>query len=197
MAIRVGITGGIGSGKSVVSRLLSVMGIPVYIADDEAKRLVATDPCIRRELTALLGPEVYSGGVLNKSFLASYLFSSPDCAGRVNAIIHPRVKEDFLQWTVCREEEGCAVVGLESAILIEAGFCDVADVVAMVYAPADVRIRRAMQRDAASRRQIEERVNLQMDDEEKRTQANFVIVNDGEVPLIPQVLDLIAFLIAK
>lgn len=92
MTVKIGITGGIGSGKSVVSRLLEVMGIPVYISDGETKQLMMTDSCIRSELTALLGEEVYAGGVLNKSLLASYLFGSPEHAGQINGIVHPRVK---------------------------------------------------------------------------------------------------------
>lgn len=192
MTVKIGITGGIGSGKSVVSRLLGAMGIPVYISDTETKRLMATDLCIRRELIALLGGEVYAGGALNKPLLASYLFGNPEHARQVNAIIHPHVKEDFRQWT--RQHAACSIAGIESAILIEAGFADEVDVVVMVYAPEEVRIRRAMKRDASSREQIEKRIRSQMSDEEKRRQADFVIVNDDETPLIPQVLALITFL---
>lgn len=93
MTIRIGITGGIGSGKSVVSRLLEVMGIPVYISDVETKQLMMTDTCIRSELTSLLGKEAYAGGALNKPLLASYLFGSPGHARQINGIIHPRVKK--------------------------------------------------------------------------------------------------------
>ena len=192
MTVKIGITGGIGSGKSVVSRLLEVMGIPVYISDGETKQLMMTDSCIRSELTALLGEEVYAGGVLNKSLLASYLFGSPEHAGQINGIVHPRVKEDFRQW-VC-QRAACRMAGIESAIQIEAGFADEVDVVVMVYAPEEIRVQRAMKRDASSRELIEKRIRSQMGDEEKRKLADFVIVNDGETPLIPQVLGLITFL---
>lgn len=195
MTIRIGITGGIGSGKSVVSRLLEVMGIPVYISDVETKRLTASDPCIRNELTALLGGEVYAGGVLNKPLLASYLFSGPQHARQVNGIIHPRVKDDFREWT--RQRAAHSMVGIESAILVEAGFAGEVDAVVMVYAPEEVRVQRAMRRDAAPRELIEKRIRSQMNDEEKREHADFVIVNDGETPLIPQVLALIASLSPK
>lgn len=195
MTIRIGITGGIGSGKSVVSRLLEVMGIPVYISDVETKRLTASDPCIRNELTALLGGEVYAGGVLNKPLLASYLFSGPQHARQVNGIIHPRVKDDFREWT--RQRAAHSMVGIESAILVEAGFAGEVDAVVMVYAPEEVRVQRAMRRDAAPRELIEKRIRSQMNDEEKRKHADFVIVNDGETPLIPQVLALIASLSPK
>ena len=181
MTIRIGITGGIGSGKSVVSRLLEVMGIPVYISDVETKQLMMTDTCIRSELTSL-----------NKPLLASYLFGSPGHARQINGIIHPRVKEDFRQWL--RRRATCSMAGIESAILIEAGFAGEVDVVVMVYAPEEIRVQRAMKRDASSRELIEKRIRSQMSDEEKRGQADFVIVNDGETPLIPQVLALITFL---
>ena len=184
MAIKIGITGGIGSGKSMVSRLLEVLGVPVYISDLETKRLMASDSLIREELSALLGAEVYAGDTLNKPLLASYLFGSPEHAKEINGIVHPRVKEDFRRWTQCRTAS--SIVGIESAILVD-----------MVYAPEEVRISRAVRRDASSRELIEKRVRSQMDDEEKRKYADFVIVNDGETPLIPQVLELIGSLSEK
>ena len=186
MAIRIGITGGIGSGKSVVSRLLEVMGVPVYISDLETRRLMMSDESIRRGLISLLGEEVYAGGCLNKPLLASYLVGGETQALRVNGIVHPRVKDDFCRW--CGERSKHSLVGMESAILLEAGFRREVDLVLMVYAPLEVRIRRAVQRDTSSREQIEQRIRCQMDDEEKRRQADYVIVNDGDSPLIPQVL---------
>lgn len=190
--IRIGITGGIGSGKSVVSRLMRLLDVPVYISDEESKRLVATDEAIRKELTSLLGPEVYAGGSLNKPFLAAYLFSDESHAARVNAIIHPKVKDDFRQWV--KRHKDCPIVAMESAILIEAGFTDVVDRVVSVYAPKEVRLRRAMLRDEVSREAVESRMGHQMDDERKRDLADYVIMNDGESPLIPQVLSLLASL---
>lgn len=192
MTIKIGITGGIGSGKSVVSRLLGVMGIPVYDSDLETKRLMASDGVIRKELQALVGEEVYAGGVLNKPLLASYLFANSENARRVNGIIHPRVKEDFRQWV--QRHSACPIVGIESAILVEAGFANEVDSIVMVYAPEEVRIARAVRRDASSRELIEKRIRSQMNDEEKRRYADFVIANDDATPLIPQVLELIASL---
>ena len=98
MAIKIGITGGIGSGKSVVSRLLGIMGIPVYISDIEAKRITQTDQVIRRGLCDLVSQDVFQGGELNRPLLASYLFGHPDRVQKVNELIHPQVKEDFRQW---------------------------------------------------------------------------------------------------
>lgn len=190
MAIKIGITGGIGSGKSVVSRLLEVIGIPVYISDLESKRITQTDERIRRELCALIGDGVFQDGVLNRPLLAAYLFGHPDHAKEINGIIHPRVKDDFRQWAVCNDSIG--LVGLESAILIESGFKEEVDFVVMVYAPIEVRIERAIKRDHTSREMIMKRIEAQMSDEIKRLQANFIIVNDGETPVIPQVLELIS-----
>lgn len=190
--IKIGVTGGIGSGKSVVSRLLELMDIPVYISDTETRRLMVSDAGIRCELTSLLGQDVYQDGCLNKPLLASYLFASDEHAVRVNGIVHPRVKDDFRRW--CRLHASCTFVGMESAILLEAGFRQEVDVVVMVYAPLELRILRAMERDISSREQIEQRIRRQMDDEQKRNQADFVLVNDGELSLISQVLSLISSL---
>ena len=192
MAIRIGITGGIGSGKSVVSRLLGIMGIPVYISDIEAKRITQTDPVIRRGLCDLVGQDVFQGGELNRSLLASYMFGHQDHVRKVNEIIHPQVKEDFRQWAARLKSE--LLVGMESAILVEAGFKDEVDFLVMVYAPLEVRVERAVKRDCSSRELVMKRIEAQMSDEVKRSHADFVIVNDDETPLIPQVLELISLL---
>ena len=187
--IKIAITGGIGSGKSYISHLLEDMNIPVYNADNEAKRLTVSDEGIRRQLVALLGEDVYKDGMLNKPLLASYLFSDPAHVLQINAIIHPRVREDFAAWADKRKD--CAVVGMESAILYEAGFEDTVDAVVMVYAPLDLRVQRAMYRDGTSEEQVRARVASQMDDEEKRRRAHFTVVNDGVQPLIPQLTEII------
>ena len=191
MAIKIGITGGIGSGKSIVSRLLTLTGIPVYQTDTEAKRLMLSDTGIREGLTALAGNEVYNEKGLNKAFLASYIFGHPEHLKQVNAIVHPRVRDDFRLWAGKARQE---IVAMESAILLEAGFTNEVDKIVMVYAPSEVRIARAIRRDSATRKEVERRIQSQMDDEKKRGAADFVIVNDGETPLIPQVLSLIASL---
>ena len=192
MAIRIGITGGIGSGKSIVSRLLEVMGVPVYIADTESKRLTNSSPFIRKELCNLLGDKLFENGELNKPVLASYLFGHPDHARQINDIIHPRVKEDFRNWA--EAHAAFPIVGIESAILIESGSDSEVDLIVMVYAPFELRIERAVRRDNSSRELIVKRCQCQMSDEEKRLQAGFVIINDDETPLIPQVLELISLL---
>lgn len=188
--VKIGITGGIGSGKSYVSRLLTEhYGIPVYNTDSEAKRLMLSDEGIRRRLTALLGKEVYkSDGTLNKPLLANYLFADSCHAGQINAIVHPQVKADFLKWADL--QTGCEVVALESAILFESGFDNIVDKVVMVYAPVELRIRRVMLRDSTTEEKIRQRIVAQMDDKAKQDRSDFIIFNDGSRPLNLQLDDL-------
>ena len=187
--ISIAITGGIGSGKSYVSALLQKQGIPIYNADDEAKRLMLGDEGIREGLMGLLGNEVYTGGNLNKPLLASYLFADAENAARINSIVHPRVRADFSQWLLSHENE--EIVGLECAILYESGFDDMTDFVVMVYAPESLRIERAMKRDGATRQQVKARIDAQMSDEEKCEKAHFIIYNDGSDSLDEQLTELI------
>ena len=189
MAIKIGLTGGIGCGKSVVSRLMGIMGVPVYNADNEAKRITSGNNEIRQQLIHLLGEDVFVNGELNKALLATYLFSDPEHAKIVNGIIHPKVKDDFISWA--SKHNDCPVIAIESAILIEAGFSDAVDKIVMVYAPLELRLERLVLRDStSSKEQILKRIQSQMDDEEKRSLAHFVVVNDEEMPVIPQIIEL-------
>ena len=188
--ISIAITGGIGSGKSYISNILQEYGIPIYNTDDEAKRLMVSDEGIRRDLIALLGEEVYVEGTLNKSLLASYLFADAENAARINGIVHPRVKLDFCRWLEQHTDK--EIVGMECAILFEAGFDDAVDSVVMVYAPEALRVERAMKRDHATEAQIRSRIAAQLDDEEKRKRADYVIYTDGSIPLDSQLSTLIA-----
>ena len=187
--ISIAITGGIGSGKSYISHILQEYGIPIYNTDDEAKRLMVSDEGIRRDLVALLGEEVYVQGTLNKSLLASYLFADAENASRINGIVHPRVKLDFCRWLEQHTDK--EIVGMECAILFEAGFDDAVDAVVMVYAPETLRVERAMKRDHATETQIRARIAAQLDDEEKRKRADYVIYTDGSIPLDSQLSTLI------
>ncbi|GAK36628.1 Dephospho-CoA kinase [bioreactor metagenome] len=184
MSIKIGITGGIGSGKSVVSKLLQLMGVPVYIADVESKRLTETDPDIRAALISLLGDEVYQDGKLNRPLLASYIFGNKDNLTMVNGIIHPRIKDDFRRWA--QSHSSYPIVGIEAAILIEAGFTEDVDQVVLVYAPQEIRLRRAVSRDACAAEQIQQRMRNQMPDEDKMAFAHHIIYNDDKQALIPQ-----------
>ena len=188
--ISIAITGGIGSGKSYVSALLQKQGIPIYNADDEAKRLMLGDEGIREGLIDLLGDEVYTDGNLNKPLLASYLFADAGNAACINSIVHPRVKADFRSWLKAHQES--EIAALECAILYESGFEDTVDFVVMVYAPEELRVERAMRRDNATEQQIRARIAAQMNDEEKCRRADYVVFNDGSIPLERQLADLIA-----
>lgn len=189
--IKIGITGGIGSGKSVVASLLDLSGIPVYIADTESKRLTETSPVIREQLTALLGNDLYTEKGLNKKRLASSIFNSPDTLRQVNAIIHPEVNRDFSAWADQQRSPFCAI---ESAILFESGFDRFVDLSLMVYAPLELRIRRALCRDAVSRSEVIARIESQLPDEIKKERSDYTVYNDDRQALIPQIGAFITYL---
>lgn len=186
--IKLGLTGGIGSGKTVVATILEVMGIPVYIADEQSKRLTDSSPIIKEKLIALFGAEIYTPKGLNRPLLASHIFSSTDCREKVNQIIHPEVNQHFLNWVNQQAGDLCAI---ESAILFESGFNRMVDFTVMVYAPVAIRIERACRRDGVSRQEIEKRIHSQLSDETKKERSSFVILNDNSQPLIPQIQEII------
>lgn len=181
---RIGITGGIGSGKSYICQLLKHRGIPIYHCDDEAKRLMTESPIIRKELSLLIGEEAYQGNQLNKPFIAHYLFASATHAKRVGDIVHPVVKQDFALWAA---QQTAPIVAQECALLFETGFQDTVDYTIEVYAPYSLRLQRAVQRDNATPEQIKTRMAQQMDEEEKRQRADFCIFNDGREDLNEQI----------
>lgn len=195
MLTKLGITGGIGSGKSMVSHILRSCGIPVYDCDSNSKRLTVSDPIVRDKLTSLLGSAIYDDdGKLNKSMLADYLFASDAHVCIVNGIIHPRVRADISRWVACQNSR---LVGVESAIFFEANFTEVVDKILMVSAPEEVRIARVMSRDNTTADAVRQRIGRQMSDEEKLRRSDFCIVNDGIRPLLPQVLQLVHGLMSK
>ena len=175
--IKIGITGGIGSGKSVVAALLELSGIPVYIADTESKLLTATSPVIREKLIALFGEQLYTADGLDKKRLASHIFGNLERLEQVNAIIHPEVNRHFLAWT---ERQNTPVCAIESAILFESGFNRVVDTTLMVYAPMEVR-------DVVSREEVIRRIESQLPDEVKKEKSDYVVFNDGKQALLPQI----------
>lgn len=189
--IKIGITGGIGSGKSVVASLLKLYGIPVYIADTESKLLTDTSPVIKEKLTALLGNDLYTDKGLNRNLLASHIFGNPEYLRQVNAIIHPEVDRHFVAWAQSQKSTICAI---ESAILFESGFDKVVDKSLMVYAPLPLRIERAVARDNAHREEIIRRINNQLPDETKKDRSDYVIFNDDKQALLPQIEKLLATL---
>ena len=172
--IKVAICGGIGSGKSTVCRMFAERGVALYDSDSCAKALMNESAELRRALVAEFGEECYQGDELNRPYLASRVFGSEEQLAKLNSIVHPAVKADFLRWAEEQEGDFCI---LESAILFESGFDKIVDKTVAVLAPLPLRIERAMERDGASREQIEARVKAQMGDDELVARADFAIVN--------------------
>lgn len=182
--LKVGITGGIGSGKSVVADLLRLLGYPVYNSDERAKQLSDTNDTIRQSFILLFGEDLYHNNLLNRALLASHIFGDVAKIAAVNAIIHPVVFADFNLW--CGEQLS-ALVFAESAILVESGFSAVMDKVVLVDAPEELRIPRVMKRDKATVVEIQKRMESQFPIEKLRKYADYTIQNDNKQLLIPQV----------
>ena len=181
--MRIGIAGGIGSGKSYVCRQLQRRGITVYDCDSAAKRLIRTSPDIRRALTALIGPDTYTAdGQLNKKAVAEFLLASEANAQAIDAIVHPAVFRDF-------EESG--LEWMESALMYESGIYRLVDRVIVVTAPEEVRIRRVMERDHISREKVLEWMSRQLPQDEVRRRADFEIINDGLTDIDQQIREYI------
>lgn len=184
--IRIGITGGIGSGKSYVCRLLEERGISVYDCDSHAKRLMAEQEDVRRQITSLIGPDAYiqnSPSTLNKAVVARFLMSSPENAHALEDIVHPAVIDDYLR---------SGIAWVESAILFESGLNNFVDRVVVVTAPEEVRIVRVMERDGITREKALEWIHRQLPQDYLVARAHFVIVNDGYTPLQPQLEEILS-----
>ena len=171
---KVGVTGGIGSGKSTVCRLFAERGIAVYDSDSQAKRLMEESDTLRAALVGAFGTECYAEGRLNRRYLAGGIFGDAEALARLNALVHPAVREDFRMWA---ERQSGAYVILESAILFEAGFENEVDTTLAVLAPAEERIKRCMERDGASREEVLRRMSSQADDDTLHRLAARTIVN--------------------
>lgn len=190
---RFGITGGIGSGKTYVSRLLEQRGFSVFNCDTAARHLMLEDKTLQERLSDLLGePALLATGQLNKKAIGNYLFASPEHVVQVNALVHPLVKDSFMQWVEWQEahcrEAGITGqwVGMECSILFESHFDVLVDVIGCVYAPENIRFQRVMKRDGLTMKQIEERMERQLPEADKLKRSDFVFHNDGREPLEPQ-----------
>lgn len=183
-----GITGGIGSGKTIVCKIFEFLGTPVYYADDEAKRLMHQNTKLRSEIQALFGNDAYlPDGTLNKAYLARLIFSDAGRREELNALVHPAVAADVEAW-FNRQNTPYALE--EAALLFESGSYQKLDFLITVYAPVELRLSRVMQRDKTSRKEVEKRMKAQWPDQEKIKKADFVVRNDGKNALIPQILDI-------
>lgn len=193
--LKVGITGGIGSGKSTVCRFFQALGVPVYNADDRAKFLMNTDAALIARIQTLLGPDAYRDGQLDRAYIAEKVFKDKSLLGQLNAIVHPAVFLDSIAFFEKHKDD--PYVLYEAAILFESGNYKAMDKVILVYAPEELRIRRTMERDGLSREAVLERMRQQMPEAEKRKLADLIIENDGSQTLSEQVLTIHRQLIGK
>jgi dephospho-CoA kinase len=186
--LRVGLTGNIGSGKSVVSRIFSTLGIPVYHADEESKKFLGR-PDVIREVAALFGPAILTeSGAVKRKALASVVFGDPVALSRLNSILHPLVKDGAREWAALYAERPYVIH--EAAIIFESGFRQEYDRIIYITCPKETAIARVMERDGVKREDVLGRLRFQWEDEVKMKESDFVIVNDGVAPLLPQVLEI-------
>jgi dephospho-CoA kinase len=172
--IVVGLTGGIGSGKSTIAAMFRKLGVPVYNSDERAKLLMNTSKKIRKQLVELLGKKAFLDDKLNKTFIAKKVFNDADLLEQLNHIVHPVVRKDFLKWA---KKQDTAYVIQETALLFENNAQDLYDTVILITAPKELRLERVLSRDETSKEQIIARMNNQLDDENKLELANLVIEN--------------------
>lgn len=169
-----GLTGGIGSGKTTVARFFKELGVPVYIADDEAKKLMNSDPEVQKKIKEIFGEEAYKNGFLDRKFLATKVFKDKNLLEQLNSIVHPAVGKHFLKW---KQRQHSEYVVYEAAILFEKGGYKKCDYNLLITAPLEVRVERLIARDRTTRKEIEARMNNQWPDEKKASLADFIIEN--------------------
>ena len=187
--VKLAITGSIGSGKSVVSRMMNVLGVPVYDCDVNAKRLMTDDEFIVSELKRMFGDECYEDdGTLNRQYIASRIFTDEENIKRVNSLVHPVVKRDFEEWA---EKQESSVVAVETAILYESGMIEAVDKVLVVWADRETAISRTIQRSGMNRIQVENRMNNQMSVDDLLLMSDYSLYNDGDEPLMPRVMSIV------
>ena len=186
MQMNIGITGNIGSGKTTICKLFETIGIPIYYADTEAKKLMTEDAVVREQVKLLFGVKAYlNDGSLDRKYIGGIVFNNPQMLSRLNYIVHPAVKRHSAQWA--KNQKKAAYTLKEAALLIESGNHQSIDKIIVVTAPLDVRISRVMQRDGVSKEEVLARDSKQMPEAEKVAFADFVIKNDGNTSLIKQV----------
>ncbi|MCE2776193.1 MAG: dephospho-CoA kinase [Algoriphagus sp.] len=192
----VGITGGIGSGKSTVCKLFSLLGVPVYTADDRAKWLMNHDSPLKEKILEVFGSESYlSNGELNRAYLAASVFSNPEKVAALNALVHPAVRKDFMAWV---SQQSAPYLIKEAALLFETGAAKELDCVINVSSPLRVRMARVLLRDPhRTEEQVNQIIDQQLPDEEKNERADFSIKNTDNKLLLPQVIALHEQLLRK
>lgn len=185
--IRVGLTGGIGSGKSTAARIFGVLGIPVYYADIEAKKLMNENPELKAEIKKIFGDNAYSNECLDRKYISSIAFSDPSKLALLNAAVHPVVRKEAEYWM---NNQTTLYAIHEAALIFEAKVSERLDYVIGVSSPEELRIQRAMERDGVNREEVLKRMTGQLDESIKMNKCDFVLMNDEKELLIPQVLEL-------
>jgi dephospho-CoA kinase len=183
--MKLGITGGIGSGKTSVCRVFNVLGIPVFSADYEAQKIMNEDRKIKKGVNGIAGKNIYHDGKLDRMELASLIFNDPVSLKKVNALVHPVVFDHFIQWA---EKQTAPYVIMEAAILFESGGSKLVDRVATIVAPVEERISRVTLRNKLTREQVMDRIRNQMTDEERVKRSDYVINNSENEMIIPVIL---------
>ena len=183
--LKVGLTGGIGSGKSLVARMFGVLGVPVFEADAAGRQLLAEDPAVRAAILERFGEAVVHHGTVDRKALAAVVFQDPQALADLNAIVHPAVRQAFRHWA---EKQNAPYVLMEAAILAETGGHQAFDRVVVVSAPEALRLARVMARDGAAEAEVKARMRNQASEEERLAIADHVIVNNDQQLVIPQVL---------
>ncbi len=185
--LKAGLTGGIGSGKSTVARIFKLLGIPVYDADTAAKAIMNEDKALKASIIRHFGKDAYPGSALNRAYLASVVFKDEKKLALLNALVHPAVIHAAGQWM---QQQNAPYVVKEAALIFESGSQEALDLVIGVYAPRPLRIQRTMERDNISREAVLKRMSTQVNEELKMKLCDFVLYNDEQKLLIPQVIDL-------
>jgi len=181
--IKIGVTGGIGAGKSMICSVLEQMGYPVFYSDIEAKKIISSNSEVKHQLIELFGSQIFINNQLNRTYLASILFSDTTLVEKMNAIVHPKVRETFQEWAL---NQNSRIVFNEAAILFETGAFKNFDATILLTAPLDVRLKRVAARDNASEEEIMKRINNQWSDDKKMNLATFILVNDDTKSVLNQ-----------
>jgi dephospho-CoA kinase len=185
--LKLGVTGGIGSGKTSVCRVFSILGIPVFSADTWAKQIMDNDEVIKTGVNSIAGKDLYASGILDRAGLAELIFNDKEILGRINSLIHPAVFDHFVRWS---EEQTSPYVIMEAAILFESGASKFVDKTLTVVTPVEERIARVTRRNRLSREQVMERMRNQMDDESRIKLSDYIIYNSENDMIIPVVLQI-------
>ncbi len=185
--LKIGLTGGIGSGKSTVAKVFQTLGIPVYYADDAAKELMNNNEGLKQQIILHFGEDVYENKVLNRKLLAQKVFNNPTQLHLLNSLVHPATIQAAEDWFVQQKAPYCIK---EAALIFESGSQQNLDFVIGVYTPTTIRLQRVMQRDKATKEEVQQRMDKQIDETIKMRLCDFVVTNNEQELLIPQVMAL-------